>query len=244
MLREFHIFPGHFPGHPGCFFGFSTHPWDMYCILTCGGPMLFRIFSHQIMCVHPADALKILELPATFTWTWGCFFLGFGTSWRCSRNSTFSQDIYPDAGVFSFGYYAHYIMQMLQIFLGHLPRHRGCFFRLFHTLHHPAAPAFLGTFTQTWELFFLGFLHTTSCRCASFSWDIYTDMVVFFLWAFRTLHHADAILSIPPLIPARIQEFQRIPARINRNPNGIDINSPHILRFYFRNVLEEGNWPK
>ena len=65
------------------------------------------------------------------------------------------------------------------------------------------------------------------------------------------------ILSIPPLIPARFcgfqlesrnsaefQEFQRILAGINRNPNGIDINSPHILHFYFRNVLEEGNWPK
>ena len=33
----------------------------------------------------------------------------------------------------------------------------------------------------------------------------------------------------------------QIPARINRNPNGIDINSPHILHFYFRNVLEEGH---
>ena len=63
-----------------------------------------------------------------------------------------------------------------------------------------------------------------------------------------------AILSIPPLIPAgfrrfwpecrnsvEFQEFRRIPAGINRNTNGIDINSPHILRFYFRNVLEEGN---
>ena len=38
-------FPGHFPGHPGCFFGFSTHPWDMYCIPTCGWPMLFSILS-------------------------------------------------------------------------------------------------------------------------------------------------------------------------------------------------------
>ena len=40
---------------------------------------------------------------------------------------------------------------------------------------------FLGTFTGTWGLFFLGFLHTTSSRCSSFSWDLYVDMgVVFF----------------------------------------------------------------
>ena len=145
------------------------------------------------MCVHPADALKIPDFPGTFIRTWDCFFFGFWyilkmlqkfhiflgwlpvhrgflpsgfphtTSCRCSE---FSWDIYPDTGV--------------------------VFFQLFRTLHHPAAPAFLGTFTQTWELFFSGFPHTTSSSCSSFSWDIYTDMVVFFLWAFCTLHHADA----------------------------------------------------
>ena len=50
-----------------------------------------------------------------------------------------------------------------------------------------------------------------------------------------------AILSIPPLIPARFrgfqpesrnsaefQEFQRIPARIDRNPTRIDRKSPYL----------------
>ena len=53
-----------------------------------------------------------------------------------------------------------------------------------------------------------------------------------------------SILSIPPLIPAGIQEFRGIPGipedsgRNHRNPTGIDIKSPSILRFYFRHLLE------
>ena len=124
-------------------------------------------------------------------------------------------------------------MQMLRLSLGHLPRHGGWFFRGFCTLHHPYAPAFLGTFTWKWGLFFFGLsahytmqmlwiffghlpghqgcflgvfrtvlrhvLHfylcvthlfmtlthenylSTSCRCSWFSQDIYLDTrVVFF----------------------------------------------------------------
>ena len=66
-------------------------------------------------------------------------------------------------------------------------------FQVFRTLHHANAPVLLGTFTWTWGLVFSGFLHTTSSRCSSFSWDIYMDMGVVFLWVFRTLHHADAL---------------------------------------------------
>ena len=244
MLHEFCIFLGHFPGHPGCFFEFSTHPWDMYCILTCGWPMLFQIFIHQIMCVQPADALKILHFPGTFTWTWGLcsfgfwyilkmlqkfrifpghlprhrvFFLGFldTTSWRCS---SFSWDIYTDMGLFFPGISANYIMQMLWFCLGHLPGHGGWLFRVFCTLHHPDAPAFLRTFTSTWGLFFFGFsaqyimqmlwfclghlpghrgcflrvFHTLHHADAPVFLGTFTRTWGFFFWVFRTLHHADA----------------------------------------------------
>ena len=193
MLREFRIFPGHFPGHPGCFFGFFTHPWDMYCILTCGWPMLFQIFSHQIMCVHPADALKIPDFPGTFTPRWGCFFWvlvhpedapeiphfpgtftqtqgfflsGFldTTSCRCSG---FSWDIYPDTGVVLFRFSGHYIMQILWVFSGHLPGHWGLFFF-----------RFLYILQMLWKFrIFLG--HLPRHRGCYFR-------------VFRTLHHADA----------------------------------------------------
>ena len=99
-------------------------------------------------------------------------------------------------------------MQMLRIFLGHLPGHRGCSFQVFWTLHHADAPGFLRTFTWTlWVVFlgflyilqmlwkfciflghlprqgllFLGFPHTTLCRCSGLSWDIYLDTRAVFL---------------------------------------------------------------
>ena len=89
MFQEFHIFPEHLSGHQGCFLMFFTHTWDMYCIFTCGWPILFHIFSHQIICVHPANAPEILHFPGTFAWTWGLFFSGFldTTSCRCSSFS-------------------------------------------------------------------------------------------------------------------------------------------------------------
>ena len=99
----------------------------------------------------------------------GVVFLGFGTSYRCSKNSTFSWDIYPDTGFF---------------------------FWVFRTLHHADAPDFLGTFTQTQGLFFSVILYTTSSSCSSISWDIYTDLGVVFFRVFRTLHHPDAPVSL------------------------------------------------
>ena len=129
----------------------------------------------------------------------GLFFSGFldTTSCRCSG---VSQDIYPDTGgCFFFGFL--YILQMLwkfRIFLGHLPRHRGCYFRVFRTLHHADVPIFLETFTWTWGFFFLGFPHTTSCRCSDFSQDIYTDTgVVFF--GFST--QLKCLISLFPGLP-------------------------------------------
>ena len=204
IMQMLWIFLGHLPRHLS--FGFSAHPQDMYCILTCGWPVLFQIYSDQIMCVHPADALKIPHFPGTFMWTWGCcfwvlvhpedapeiqhfprtftqtqgFFLsGFPDTTSC-RCSVFSWDIYLDTGVVLFRCSRHYIMQILWVFSGHLPghwglflfrflyilqmlwkfciflghlsRHRGCYFRVFRTLHHADASVFLGT--QAWGFFF------------------------------------------------------------------------------------------
>ena len=61
------------------------------------------------------------------------------------------------------------------------------------------------------------------------------------------LQYISTILSIPPLIPARIQEFQRILAGIDRNPTGLQ--RILLFRLYFvllfqTYVLEQGNWPK
>ena len=173
--------------------------------------VFFRLFR---TLHHPAAPAFL----GTFTWTWELFFSGFPhiTSSRCS---SFSWDIYTDIGVvfcwvfrilhhpsapvslgtftrtwwfFFSGLPAHYIMQMLRFCLGHLPEHRSWFFRDFHTLHRPDAPAFLGTFTQTWGLFFFGFSthyimqvlriflgHLPRHRACSFQ-------------VFWTLNHADA----------------------------------------------------
>ena len=188
----------------------STPSWGMDYKCTWGWPIWFQIFRHQIMSVHPADALEIPHFPGTFTqtqglfflsfqhrtctWTEGLFFSGFPdtTSSRCSdffwdiflhfpwtftqtmafffflgflhtiscRCSRFFWDIDPDTRVAFFRFL--YMLQMLwkfRIFMGHLPQHRGCFFRVFWTLHHADAPDCPGTFTQTPGLFFLGFPH-------------------------------------------------------------------------------------
>ena len=146
---------------------------------TWGWPIWFQMFSHQMMNVHPADALEILHFPGTFTRTQGLCFLSCPHTWcKCS---SLSRVIYPDSravifgflyilqmlqkfciflghipgqgGCFIFGFSAHYIMQMLRFCSGNLSRHRGCFFRVFCTLHHPVAPVLLGTFirTQVWK---------------------------------------------------------------------------------------------
>ena len=122
---KFCIFLGHLPGHRGCFF--------------------------LVVLRHGADAPVCL---GSFTQTAWLLFSGFCTSRRCSRNSTsswyiyldkgvvlflgfphttsprgssLSQDIYMDMGLISFGFSAHYIMQMLRFCSGHLPR-QGLFF--------------------------------------------------------------------------------------------------------------------
>ena len=146
--------------------------------------------------VHPADAPEIPHCPGTFTWTQGLFFLSCPHTW--CRWSSLSRVIYPDSRAVIFGFL--YILQMLQkfcIFLGdspgqggcfifgffphYLPRQKSGFFQVLCTLHHPGAPAFLGTFTWTWGLFFSDFLHTASSNCSGFAQDIYLDTgVVFF----------------------------------------------------------------
>ena len=136
------------------------------------GVVFFRVSAHYII-----QSLWFCSghLPGQ-----GLFCSGFPhtTSSSCSG---FARDIYPDTGVVFFGLYAHYIIQMLQPFLGHLPRHGGCFFRVFRTLDHPVAPVLLGTFIRTQGLFFSGFPHTASSSCSGFSRDIYPDTgVVFF----------------------------------------------------------------
>ena len=111
----------------------------------------------------------------------GCSFQVFWTLHHADAPG-FLRTFTRTLGVVFFGFL--YILQMLwkfRIFLGHLPRHRGCYFWVFHTLHHANVPIFLETFTWTWGFFFSGFPHTTSCRCSDFSQDIYTDTgVVFF----------------------------------------------------------------
>ena len=58
MPQNFQIFLRHLSGHNSCFFGYSTHPWDMHYTQT---------FSPQLTCGHPTDALEVLCLPRTFT---------------------------------------------------------------------------------------------------------------------------------------------------------------------------------
>ena len=101
------------------------------------------------------------------------------TSSSCSG---FAQDIYLDTGVGLFRFSAHYIIQMLQLSLGPLHGHGGCFFWVFRTLHHPLAPVFLGTLTWTQGLFFSGFQHRTCTHTEG----------LFFFRVFQALHHADA----------------------------------------------------
>ena len=119
---------------------------------------------------------------------------------------------------------------MLQLFLGPVHGHGGCFGVVFHTLHHPVAPLLLRTFTRTQGSFLSGFPHTTSSRCSGISWDLYMDMgVVFFgvyahyiiqflqscsghlpgqglfFRVFRTLHHPVTPVSLG--IFTQTQEF-------------------------------------
>ena len=157
----------------------STHSWGMDYKCTWGWPIWFQIFSHQIMSVHPADALEIPHFPGTFTQTQGFFFFELS-----------AQDMYLDTGVVFLRCSRHYIMQMLRFLLGHFsafsldiyPDMGILFFWVFCTLYHADAPVFFGTLTQTLGLLFSGFC--TCCRCSGNSailWDIYLNTgVVFF----------------------------------------------------------------
>ena len=127
MLLKFRIFLRHLPRH-GFFFGF----WYILKMLQKfhifpGHLPRHRVFFFRVFCtLHRADAPDLL---GTFTQTQGVFF---------------------------FGYSAHYIIQLLQLFLGHLHEPGSFFFWVFRTLHLPDAPVSLGTFTRTWWFFFSG----------------------------------------------------------------------------------------
>ena len=227
MLQKFHIFLGHLPGQGGCFiFGFSPHYITQMLQLFSGHLHVHgAYFVWVFRTLHHPDAPAFL---GTFTRTWGLFFSGFPhtTSSSCS---SFARDIYPDMGVVFLWSSAHCIIQLLQFCSGHLSGHRGCFFRVFRTLHHPVAPVLLGTFIRTQGLFFSGFPHTTSSSCSCFARDIYPDTgVVFFrfsahctiqllrfclghlsrhrgsfLQVFRTLHHPVAPVFLRTLTQAQ-----------------------------------------
>ena len=102
--------------------------------------------------------------------------------------------LFRSTGVVFFGFSAHCIIQLLRFCSGHLSEHRGCFFRVFRTLHHPVALVLLGKFIRTQGLFFSGFPHTASSSCSGFSRDIY-------FWLFCTLHY--------PAAPAFLGTFTR-----------------------------------
>ena len=84
----------------------------------------------------------------------GCFFSGFPHI-ASSSCSSFAWEIYLDTRVVSFGFSAHYIIQLLRFFSANLSGHRGCFF--------------------------LGFPHTASSSCSGFAREIYPDTEVVFL---------------------------------------------------------------
>ena len=105
-----------------------------------------------------------------------------------------------------------YIMQMLQAFSGHLPKHQGCFFQILRTgldmymcvtslfktfthenicLHHADALGFFRTFTLTPGLFFFWVF------CTSLGHVLHFYMTVTYLFRSFTheiicLHHTDA----------------------------------------------------
>ena len=109
----------------------SAFSWDIY---PDTGVVFFSDFPDTTSCRCSGFFQDIfLHCPGTFTWTPGLLFLGFSRFCRCSGNSTFSWDIYLDMGLF-FSSFPDNIMQMPQLFSGHIHRHRGCFFRVFHTV--------------------------------------------------------------------------------------------------------------
>ena len=173
--------------YPGLFFLqiFCTSPGHVLH-LYMSETYVFRMFTHQISCVHPTDASEILHLPKPFTQTPGLFLLGFPH--------------FP--GTFTtFEYHQNCWHIMFQIF--------SHWFHCAHPADPLELPHFSRTFIRTWESFFWVFctspghvlpLHCTccchllfhifshqcmwtSCRCfrnSTFFWDIYTHMRVLF----------------------------------------------------------------
>ena len=78
VLRKFCIFPGSFMQTPAFFFsGFSTDPWDMYCIFTC----VWHVYSGHLptkLFVYILQMLwKSCICPWSFTQTPGLCVSGF-----------------------------------------------------------------------------------------------------------------------------------------------------------------------
>ena len=198
MLQVFRIFPGHLPGQQGFFSGFSAHPQNMYYIWMCCWHILFWRFSCQFICAHALDAPGIPHFPRTLIWTPGLFFLGFA---HIPGTCTAFLHV---VGLLYFGYLViklyMYILQMLQkfcIFLGHLPGHGGLFFSGFPDTTSCRCSSFSWDIYPDTMVVFSGCC--TSCRCpgnSAFSWDIYTGMGVVFFRVFQTLHHADTLVFL------------------------------------------------
>ena len=173
---------GHVPGQRGCFSQvFQTlHHADapiafgtLFCIFLGHLPKHGHSFFWVFCTLYHTDAPVFF---GTLTQTLGLLFLGFCTCCRCSGNSAFFWDIYLDMGVVFFGFFKHYIMQILWILLGHLLRHQGCFFWVFctspgHVTHfYMAVTHYLGYYP--WHYL------STSCRCSG------AEIIC--------VHHADA----------------------------------------------------
>ena len=97
---------------PGLFF-FQVFHWSLeyvlyfYMCIT----YLFRTFTHKIICVHPADTLKILHFPGPFSSTPGLFFSSF---------LHFSWDNHLDTRVvfFIFSCFQHILGYVLHFYMG------------------------------------------------------------------------------------------------------------------------------
>ena len=143
------------------FFGFphatswrcSGFSWDIYphTRIVCFRFLysLWGLFFGVVQSLHHADDPVFL---GTFTWTPVLFSFRFSTQpWDLCFIFACVQHIY--LGHWPMKLFV-YIMQMLQIFLGHLAGHWGCFFWVFHTfpghvLHIYMSMAYLcGTFLE------------------------------------------------------------------------------------------------
>ena len=142
--------------------------WDIFLHFPWTFTQTWAFFFFWVFCtLYHADAPVFF---GTLTQTLGLLFSGFCTCCRCSGNSAFLWDIYLNTGVVFFGFFEHYIMQMLWTVLGHLLRLQGCFFWAFRT--SPGhVPHFFMAVTHYLGYYPWNYL-STSCRCSRFSWNI------------------------------------------------------------------------